>query len=440
MIVTPCESIKPEGKIPRLKQCSAIKIVEQNPPVQLDTFQNVNNRGLSKILIKNVDSMNPLVDDITPLPSDVTWLVGKSLKLKSLPGWSGFMEEATKDLPFHRSKVICLPFINYPPSQYDTVLTSLRMANEKCRATGQKTCFVTFDQPLYIKAKEILANSGPELNNVVARLGGFHLLMSFLGTIGSIMGGSGLKELFATIYAENSIDKMMSGRAYARAVRAHTLSQLALAQEIVNKVSLTNEEQGELEAILSCNDKSDVLKAHENGRFQALQTKFHDTLQSLENSGPTAKLWINYFRLVTLMKQFIQAERTGDWNLHLNTIHKMLPFFHATGHFFYAKCAHLYLQDMLELNKKVDSTEYRLFTADGFFTIRRSDKFWSGVWSDMTIEQVLMCSMKSYGGLTRGRGITDTVLTRWTLGMIYLQNICSEVEDFCTVNAHITYK
>ena len=64
---------------------------------------------------------------------------------------------------------------------------------------------------------------------MVVRLGGFHLLMSFMRTIDNIMRGSGLKELFANIYAENSIDKMMSGHSYARAVRAHTLAYLVLA-------------------------------------------------------------------------------------------------------------------------------------------------------------------------------------------------------------------
>lgn len=89
---------------------------------------------------------------------------------------------------------------------------------------------------------------------------------------------------------------------------------------------------------------------------------------------------------------------------------------------------------LLESNKNKDSTEYlRKRITTSFFTIRRSDKFWSGVWSDSTIEQVLMCSMKSNGGLTRGRGITDTV---FTLLMIYLQNIWSEVVDFSSVNGH----
>lgn len=437
MMVTPYESIRPEGKIARLTTCSAIELVKRNPPVQLDSFQNVKNKGLSDIIIQNVDIINPLPDDINPLPSDVAWLFGKSLEVQqSSPGWSAFMEEVTKDISFQRTKVVCLPFINHPPSQYDTILTSLRMANEKCRAYRQKTCFVTFDQPLYIKAREILANCGDtDLNNVFVRLGGFHLLMSFMGTIGNIMAGSGLKELCATIYAENSVEKMMTGHSYARAVRAHTLAHLALAGEVVKTLNLTEREKLVVRDVLSDSNKSNILRAHENKEFQAIVQKFNDALQNLEKNGPTAKLWANYFRMVTLVKQFIQAERMGNWDLHLNTVQLMLPFFHAAGHFFYAKCAHLYLQNMLELSQKIDADEYKLFTADGFFTVRRSKKFWAGIWSDMTIEQVLMCSMKNYGGLTRGRGITETVLTRWTLGMIYLQNICADVEEFCNVEA-----
>lgn len=79
---------------------------------------------------------------------------------------------------------------------------------------------MTFDQPLYLKARDILASrpDDPALSNVVIRLGGFHLLMSFMGAIGYVMQGSGLTELFNTIYAANSTEKIMSGHAYARAI------------------------------------------------------------------------------------------------------------------------------------------------------------------------------------------------------------------------------
>lgn len=68
------------------------------------------------------------------------------------------------------------------------------------------------------------------------------------------------------------------------------------------------------------------------------------------------------------------------------------------------------------------------------FTIRRSEKFWSGLWSDLTIEQVLMRSMKSQGGLTHGRGISSSVLSRWTGGMVFMLNICESLETFWDIS------
>ena len=84
--------------------------------------------------------------------------------------------------------------------------------------------------------------------------------------------------------------------------------------------------------------------------------------------------------LHTLVRNFIRSERTGDWPLHLDTFRKMLPFFHASGHLRYAKSAHLYHQEMCSLHDVMDKNEFQAYTEKGFFTIRRSDRFWSGVW------------------------------------------------------------
>lgn len=69
------------------------------------------------------------------------------------------------------------------------------------RALGQQNCFVKFDQPLYIKAQDIAAGDNPKLSSVIVGLGGFHLVMTFMGAIGSIMHGSGSQELFGEAYA-----------------------------------------------------------------------------------------------------------------------------------------------------------------------------------------------------------------------------------------------
>ena len=63
-------------------------------------------------------------------------------------------------------------------------------AADECLKQKQCHCVVTFDQPLYWKAVNIV-----ERSSLIIRLGGFHLLMSYLGSVGYIMVGSGLAEL-----------------------------------------------------------------------------------------------------------------------------------------------------------------------------------------------------------------------------------------------------
>lgn len=84
-------------------------------------------------------------------------------------------------------------------------------------------CIVTFDQPLYAKAVEIVYSADPtdQVSKIFVRLGGFHLLMSFLGAIGFIMAGSGLEEAMETIYAPRAVVHIMNGHAYEWAIRAH---------------------------------------------------------------------------------------------------------------------------------------------------------------------------------------------------------------------------
>ena len=53
------------------------------------------------------------------------------------------------------------------------------------------------------------------------------------------------------------------------------------------------------------------------------------------------------------------------------------------------------------------------FKDNGLHVIRRSDTYRSGLSSDLIIEQVLMRSMKTSGGLTRGRGMGEVQRAIW---------------------------
>ncbi|CAC5415899.1 unnamed protein product [Mytilus coruscus] len=84
---------------------------------------------------------------------------------------------------------------------------------------------LTFDQLFTIIDNEPKES---DLKSIFLRLGGFHLEMSFLGSIGNIMSGSGLADLMETVYAPNAVSYMLTGKAVARAVRGHFLIYNAL--------------------------------------------------------------------------------------------------------------------------------------------------------------------------------------------------------------------
>ncbi|CAH3181920.1 unnamed protein product [Porites evermanni] len=76
-----------------------------------------------------------------------------------------------------------------------------------------------------------------DLRQVVLRLGSFHteMKMSFIGSIGHLIAESGLKELLELIYAPNAVEHILTGKAIARAVRAHLLVDAVLNTLILSK-------------------------------------------------------------------------------------------------------------------------------------------------------------------------------------------------------------
>ena len=60
--------------------------------------------------------------------------------------------------------------------------------------------------------------------------------MSFLGSIGYIMQGSGLQALFELIYAAGSVNAMLNGKDISSVTRAHTLNYALLYGYLMKKL------------------------------------------------------------------------------------------------------------------------------------------------------------------------------------------------------------
>ena len=80
----------------------------------------------------------------------------------------------------------------------------------------------------------------------------------------------------------------------------------------------------------------------------------------------------------------------------------MLPTFAAAGHTQYAKGARLYFQ-LMHMNISKSAAVKSIFKVHKLHTVRYNKLEWSGIWTHLTIEQTLMRSIKSRGGLTEGK-------------------------------------
>lgn len=116
---------------------------------------------------------------------------------------------------------------------------------------------------------------------------------------------------------------------------------------------------------------------------------------SSQRTSQTGRLWLQYMEMVTILRQFIKSERTGNWTLHLQSMMDMLPFFAACGHNNYLKSGYLYLQKMIPL-EQTNPNVYHLFMS-GLHVIRRSKRYWGALSADLVIEEVFMRSMKTSG-------------------------------------------
>ena len=371
-----------------------------------------------------------------------SWLFRDALRHPT--NWGGYMQKVCTGEHSACATIEMLPIIDLNSSDETCIYSTLLFIEKQAKKLNIETPCITFDQPLWIKAVDII--NATKLN-IICRLGGFHTLMSFLGSVGCLMSGSGLEDIMELNYGTCTVSHILSGKAVSRAIRGHFLVHGALmmklfqyllpqsafssfeeesdTQDGVPEISveppvLSEDDVDELRLICDSTVKNRLsftdCSILESSSIASLDIGLKTLKERLSSESRTAKLWLDYVNYIDVVKLFILAERTSDWHLHLHTVQSMLNLFAATGHNNYAKCGRLYIQLMVEL-PVTHPWLYNMFTDKRFHTIRRSDRFWAGLSTDLVIEQTMMKSIKGRSGLTRGRGMEENVRLQWVHSM-----------------------
>ena len=354
-----------------------VKDLNSHQGIYIKNYTPSATTGLSKLVFKKRSSLDVMQEFDIPAKYGILWNCAIFLRERGTrPNWSGYMNEVcSREYP-GQSNVSLLPIIDLNPGDLSCIYSTLIFIIDQSKRINVKIPVITFDEPLWLKATEVI---NAKALKVVLILGGFHLMISFIGSIGHLMKGSGISEVLDTVYDSNAVEHMISGKAVSRALRGHFLVSSALNTKLfssffpggfrlideteegdqaekhdddnndsednpdlntvmVNK--LTAEQVSNLE-MLESKLKQDPNRGKEyletSEEIALLEDCFKEFKEELASRSRTATFWLQYLHYVDVLKMFTFAERLCSWKMHLTAIRKMIYLFAATGHLKYSK-------------------------------------------------------------------------------------------------------
>ena len=341
------------------------------------------------------------------------------------PVWASFQKALSvcedNKLPF--SQVAYNPIIMAHSSDPSTIYTVMLRLKEAANSLGQRYLPLCFDMGLYTKASEIKWSRPKELEDIILVEGGMHLLMSVISGIGYLYADAGLSNLLVDsgVFASRTVDHMLSGKDFDRALYGLKLLEEALSAQFLQQFYTWCERTGnripdrlsegltELESAFSGLEKVQELK-------QELCTLLIDQVLPMiekyrkegRSISPTFLLWDEIlFRVLLPLKVFISASRKGLWEIQQSAKAEFLPLLFASNRTNYARYLPVSLLQMRHLPQEI-ATE---FARTGGM-VKLSEGHFNGVWLDCALETTQNKDLKGAGGII-GLTMRSQALVRW---------------------------
>jgi len=283
------------------------------------------------------------------------WMVSRLSDpiIQKVSAWTGFNITVKNDIDVQADTIAYLPSINNPATQRSTVYEILnRCTYIQLHLNLPGIVVLVLDQAIFCKAVEIIWAQADRFQNVFPMMGNFHTVCNLLSIIGKLFGDAGLRDLAVEsgAIAEGSINKVVEGKQYNRAIRLHKYVYKALMQIIWKKfLQFIEKNQPELyakmdtlyqhlnEFIEDINNES-MNKILETALWKDLASTFDQYIEYLRiQNGPLSSFWMMYIDLIELLLGFLRSNREGDWSLFLICIQKMIPWCFARNKVNYAR-------------------------------------------------------------------------------------------------------
>ena len=154
---------------------------------------------------------------------------------------------------------------------------------------------------------------------------------------------SGLEDLLieSDVYASGTASQLLKGKQYTRGVRAHKLVSEAFFRlqwsDFLSWLSKSNQApansevtEAKIDALVKAVTLQEAIAEPLEELITAM-TPLTEQFNSFKTEGQKSSFmfafWDEYLEMVSLMRTFIKAERSGDWSLHLKATAGMMPYF-----------------------------------------------------------------------------------------------------------------
>ncbi len=155
---------------------------------------------------------------------NLLWMLLRQINdTETVSSWTGFNISVREGVSIYHDTVGYLPTINAPATEMATVAEILSRSKKIMTDLHIESVVLVFDQALYAKVAEVLWKHRDIYEGIIIRMGAFHTMCNLLSILGKRFQDAGLRDLCieSGLLAEGSVDAVMDGRQYNRAVRIH---------------------------------------------------------------------------------------------------------------------------------------------------------------------------------------------------------------------------
>ena len=189
----------------------------------------------------------------------------------------------------------------------------------------------------------------------------FHTACTLLSIIGKRFQDAGLRDLCveAGVVAEGSVSGIMEGGRYNRALRVNKLMYEALMRLIwkgfVSWIEESHKESKSkvdvffngLETLYDNICEAEFNKQIGSSSFAEFVELYDMYMEFLrKHNGQLSEFWMSYIDIMEILLGLLRASREGNWELHISSIRKMVPWCFAYDNINYARYLSAYLLEM----------------------------------------------------------------------------------------------